>query len=116
MITHANVFFLRYRQAYIEFNNKESSLKAKHLNESLFRGRQLTVEPKRKPIRGMGRGNSFRGRGGNQRVFFTQLMSLLGRGMGVRGGGFRGGRGGFRGGRGRGGQGPDSSGAGKDQD
>lgn len=51
-------------QAYIEFSSKESSLKAKHLNESLFRGRQLTVEPKRKPIRGMSRGNSFRGRGG----------------------------------------------------
>ena len=27
-------------------------MKAKHLNESLFKGRQLTVEPKRKNIRG----------------------------------------------------------------
>jgi len=25
--------------AYIEFANKESSIKAKHLNESLFKGR-----------------------------------------------------------------------------
>jgi polyadenylate-binding protein 2 len=41
--------------AYIEFANKESALKAKHLNESLFRGRQLTVEPKRKNKPGMGR-------------------------------------------------------------
>ena len=53
-------------QAYIEFSNKESSLKAKHLNESLFRGRQLTVDSKRKPIRGMSRGGGMRGgRGGN---------------------------------------------------
>ena len=44
------------RQAYIEFASKESSMKAKHLNESLFKGRQLTVEPKRKNIRGMSRG------------------------------------------------------------
>ena len=95
------VFF--YRQAYIEFANKESSLKAKHLNESLFRGRQLTVEPKRKNIRGMSRGGGFpRGRG-NPRALFTQFMSLFGRGMGFRGG-YRGARGGgFRGGRGRGG-------------
>mmetsp|Transcript_25105 Transcript_25105/g.33661 ORF Transcript_25105/g.33661 Transcript_25105/m.33661 type:complete len:96 (+) Transcript_25105:430-717(+) len=80
-------------------------MKAKHLNESLFRGRQLTVEPKRKPIRGMSRGNSMRGRGGNQRVLFNQLLGLLGRGMGFRGG-FRA-RGGFRG-RGRGGPGQNS--------
>lgn len=74
-------------------------MKAKHLNESLFKGRQLTVEPKRKNIRGMGRGGGFRGgRGG--RALFSQFMSLFGRGMGFRGG-FRG-RGGYRG-RGRGG-------------
>lgn len=88
-------------QAYIEFANKESSLKAKHLNESLFRGRQLTVEPKRKNIRGMGRGSSYRGRGGNPRALFAQIMGIFNRGMGFRGR-FRGG--GFRG-RGRGGAG-----------
>ena len=74
-------------------------MKAKHLNESLFKGRQLTVEPKRKNIRGMSRGGTYRGgRGG--RALFSQIMSLFGRGMGFRG--FRG-RGGYRGGRGRGG-------------
>ena len=73
-------------------------MKAKHLNESLFKGRQLTVEPKRKNIRGMSRGGTYRGgRGG--RALFSQIMSLFGRGMGFRG--FRG-RGGYRGGRGRG--------------
>ena len=45
---------------YIEFANKESSIKARHLNESLFKGRQLTVVPKRKNKPGMGSG----GRGG----------------------------------------------------
>jgi polyadenylate-binding protein 2 len=85
-------------------------MKAKHLNESLFHGRQLTVEPKRKNIRGMGRGGGFsRGRG-NPRALFSQFMSLFGRGMGFRGG-FRGrGGGGFRG-RGRGGGGPQGDGA-----
>ena len=53
-----------YRYAYIEFVDKESSIKAKHLNESLFKGRQLTVLPKRKNERGMGRGGGMgRGRG-----------------------------------------------------
>ncbi len=74
------------------------------MNESLFRGRQLTVVPKYKTIRGFApRGGGFRGgRGG--RAMMTQLMNLLsgGRGFGYRGG-FRGGRGGFRGARGRGG-------------
>lgn len=74
-------------------------MKAKHLNESLFKGRQLTVEPKRKSIRGMSRGGGYRG-GRGDRQLFQQFMSIFGRGMGYRG--FRG-RGGFRGGRGRGG-------------
>ena len=33
---------------YIEFEDKESSVKAKHLNKSLFKGRQITVMPKPK--------------------------------------------------------------------
>ena len=82
-------------------------MKAKHLNESLFKGRQLTVEPKRKNIRGMSRGQGFRARGGG-RALLSQMMSLLSRGMGFRGA-FRGGRGGFRG-RGRGAGGPPSGG------
>jgi len=88
-------------------------MKAKHLNESLFRGRQLTVEPKRKNIRGMGRGGGFRGGRGNPRALFSQFMSLFGgRGMGGFRGGFRGRGGGFRGGRGRGGGGPGGPGEG----
>ena len=83
-------------------------MKAKHLNESLFKGRQLTVEPKRKNIRGMSRGRGFGGRGGRG-ALFSQFMSLFGRGMGFRGG-FRGGRGGYRGGRGRGGGAPGEGG------
>ena len=77
-------------------------MKAKHLNESLFRGRQLTVEPKRKNIRGFSRGGSSFPRGrGNPRALFSQFMNIFGRGMGFRGG-FRG-RGGYRGRGGRGG-------------
>ena len=56
LITQMFCFDACDRQAYIEFASKESSMKAKHLNESLFKGRQLTVEPKRKNIRGMSRG------------------------------------------------------------
>ena len=40
---------------YIEFANKEAAIKARVLDESLFRGRQITVEPKRKNKPGMGR-------------------------------------------------------------
>jgi polyadenylate-binding protein 2 len=55
----------RCRIAYIEFADKESAIKAKLLNESLFKGRQLSVESKRKNIRGMSRGGiGFGGRGG----------------------------------------------------
>ena len=66
--SHAGKYYfdkrIGYRYAYIEFVDKESSIKAKHLNESLFKGRQLTVLPKRKNERGMGRGGGMgRGRG-----------------------------------------------------
>lgn len=53
-----------FRIAYIEFADKESAIKAKHLNESLFKGKQLTVLPKRKNKPGMSRGGmGFGGRG-----------------------------------------------------
>ena len=35
---------------YIEFAKQESAIRAKILNESLFKGRQITVVPKRKNI------------------------------------------------------------------
>ena len=52
--------------AYIEFEEKESADQAiKILNESLFKGRQLSVELKRKNVPGLGK----RGRGGFRRPF-----------------------------------------------
>jgi len=42
--------------AYIEFIKKESVMKAKMHNESLFKGRQITVVEKRKNKPGMGHG------------------------------------------------------------
>jgi len=60
------IFVVACSIAYIEFANKESSIKAKHLNETLFRGRQLTVLAKRKNRPGMGRGGGgFNARGQN---------------------------------------------------
>lgn len=99
---------LNLRLAYIEFANKESAIKAKHLNESLFKGRQLTVIPKRKNKPGMGSGRGgFNSRGANPMALMLALMrNMQGRGMR---GGIRG-RGGFRG-RGRGGD----AGAGQEQ-
>ncbi|KFH40681.1 Polyadenylate-binding protein-like protein [Hapsidospora chrysogenum ATCC 11550] len=75
--------------AYVEFTEPSLVAQALVLNESVFKGRNIKVTPKRTNIPGMSRG---RGRGG------------FGRGRGFRGGGFppRGGyRGGYRG-RGRG--------------
>lgn len=97
------------RQAYIEFVDKESSIRAKNLSESLFKGRQLTVMPKRKNIRGKSvpRGGGF-GRG-NPMAMFQSMFRMMGRGYR---GGFRGrGRGGF--GRGRGGGPPMDQGTGE---
>lgn len=79
------------RIAYIEFVNKESGLKAKHLNESLFRGRQLTVEAKRKNIPRRGAAAIRGGGRGNPMAMMMQIMR-----------GFYGGRGGYRGRGGRG--------------
>jgi hypothetical protein len=42
------------RYAYIEFIKKDSVMKAKMHNESLFKGRQITVIEKRKNKPGMG--------------------------------------------------------------
>lgn len=68
-----------FRIAYIEFVDKESAIKAKHLNESLFKGKQLTVLPKRKNKPGLGRGGmGFGGRGSQHPM--AMMMSLM-RGM-----------------------------------
>ena len=66
------------------------------MNESLFKGRQLTVEPKRKNVRGMGRGGGM-GRGRGTMAIVQQFLynAIRGGGRGMRGRGFRGrGRGG----------------------
>lgn len=96
-----------FSYAYIEFANIESAMRAKHLNESLFKGRQLTVANKRKNIAGRGRGMGFGGMRGanNPMAMMMMLMKGMYGGMG-RG---RGGRGGFRG-RGRGGAAPSEGG------
>jgi len=78
------------RYAYVEFTEPSLVAQALVLNESVFKGRNIKVVPKRTNLPGMSRG---RGRGRGGRGFF-----------GGRGGGFppRGGyRGGYRG-RGRG--------------
>ncbi|KAL2149145.1 hypothetical protein VTH82DRAFT_8493 [Thermothelomyces myriococcoides] len=83
--------------AYVEFSEPQLVAQALVLNDSVFKGRNIKVEPKRTNIPGMSRG---RGRGG-----------FRGGGRGFYGGG-RGGyfpRGGYRGGyrgRGRGGYAP----------
>lgn len=81
-----------YRYAYVEFTEPSLVAQALVLNESLFKGRNIKVTPKRTNVPGMSRG---RGRGGFRG----------GRGGPGGRGGFnpRGGyRGGYRGGRGRG--------------
>ena len=78
---------LLIRYAYVEFTEPSLVAQALVLNESILKGRNIKVTPKRTNVPGMSRG---RGRGGFPR----------GRGF-HRGGGFA--RGGYRGGyRGRG--------------
>lgn len=78
---------LLIRYAYVEFTEPSLVAQALVLNESVLKGRNIKVTPKRTNVPGMSRG---RGRGGFPR----------GRGF-PRGGGFT--RGGYRGGyRGRG--------------
>lgn len=85
------------RYAYVEFTEPSLVAQALVLNESVFKGRNIKVVPKRTNIPGMSRGGARGGRGGFRggRGFFG------GRGGGPfapRGGGYRGG---YRG-RGRG--------------
>lgn len=42
---------------FIEFETKDSAMRSKHLNESVFKGRQITVMPKRKNLPGVGPGS-----------------------------------------------------------
>lgn len=73
--------------AYIEFASRDAVESALLLNDTMFRGRQLKVTPKRQNIRGFNytRGGRGGGRGGRGRG--------RGRGRGPPRGGFRGGRG-----------------------
>lgn len=61
---------------------------AKRLNESLFKGRQITVIPKRKNVPGRGRG----ARGGKNpmlQIAGMLQMAFMGRGRGRGRGGFK---------------------------
>lgn len=80
-----------FSHAFIEFATIEAAQKAKRLTDSLFKGRQITVLPKRKNL--PGRGRVIRGgRGGAMMNQFAGMLTMMMRGM--RGG--RGGRGGFK--------------------
>jgi hypothetical protein len=74
------------RHLYIEFANQEAVMKSMRLNETLFKGRQITIMPKRKNVPGRGRGG-FRGR--NPMHMMASMLNLLVRGGGR---GFRRGR------------------------
>ncbi|KAG1670647.1 Polyadenylate-binding protein 2 [Nymphon striatum] len=62
--------------AYVEFGDKDSTITAMALDESLFRGRQIKVVTKRTNKPGISttnrppRGRGFRGRGGSRGGFF----------------------------------------------
>ncbi|CAP61689.1 uncharacterized protein PODANS_4_2600 [Podospora anserina S mat+] len=93
--------------AYVEFSEPNMVAQALVLNDSLFKGRNIKVEPKRTNLPGMSRGRGRGGyRGGGRGGFggFGRGGGGFGRGGG---GGFYGGgyRGGYRG-RGRGGIAP----------
>lgn len=79
---------------YVEFENVDVAQNALQLNGTLFKGRQITIQPKRTNVPGRPRA----------RPFVNPVMQFINI---LRGGGVRGrGRGGFpfpRGGRGRGG-------------
>ncbi|KAK4126710.1 RNA-binding domain-containing protein [Parathielavia appendiculata] len=83
--------------AYVEFSEPSLVAQALVLNDSVFKGRTIKVEPKRTNIPGMSRGRGRSGfRGGGRGGFYGGRGG--GYGYSVRGGGYRGG---YRG-RGRG--------------
>jgi len=62
-----------YRYAYIEFADTEAVEKALKLNESLFKGRQLAVERKRKNVPGKSRRRGY----GNYPRFMAMRMRMF---------------------------------------
>ena len=66
-------------------------MRAKLLSDSLFKGRQITVVPKRKNLPGHGAAGSFRGGRGNMMQQFASMMQMMmnPRGRGGRGGAFK---------------------------
>jgi polyadenylate-binding protein 2 len=78
--------------AYVEFTEPELVNEALSLNESLFRGRNLKVVPKRTNLPGMSRGRGRGGRGGGGYGGRGSPYGGRGGGYGApRGGGYRGG-------------------------
>jgi len=83
--------------AYIEFQEPESIANAVLLSDSLFRGRQIKVVPKRTNVPGMSAGRGmpafpgFRGRGMPGAFRRPYIPGFRGRGVYRGGGGYRGG-------------------------
>lgn len=107
--------FLGYRLCYVEFESPNGAKNALEMQDSLFKGRQLTVQAKRINIPGRGRA-----RPNNPMAILMKAFGMRG-GRGRGGGGFPpfmrggprgGGRGGYRGRGERGGHGPNSDGPG----
>ena len=92
---------------YIEFATKESAIRSKILNESLFKGRQITVQPKRKNLPHKGSAatrakQQMRNQGAmvlnQQKAMMACMMAMTAMGQGPVGpqpfyGGYRGSRG-----------------------
>jgi polyadenylate-binding protein 2 len=77
--------FCRY--AYVEFSEPNLVAQALVLNDSVFKGRNIKVEPKRTNIPGMSRGRGRGGyRGGGRGGFGGGRGGGFGRGGGYRGG------------------------------
>ncbi|KAI1158336.1 hypothetical protein F5B18DRAFT_91672 [Nemania serpens] len=82
--------------AYVEFTEPSLVAQALVLNDSVLKGRNIKVTPKRTNIPGMSRGRGGRGRGGFGRGFYGGRGGFAPRGGGYRGGyRARGGHGGF---------------------
>lgn len=102
---------------YIEFTTKESAIRSKTLNESLFKGRQITVVPKRKNVPHKGssaaRANGSKHALRNQNALvmhqikpmMAYMMAMTAMGQGAMGGGGHHSYGAYRGARGRGARG-----------
>ena len=84
----------RLSYAYVEFTEPSLVAQALVLNESVFKGRNIKVTPKRTNVPGMARGRGRGGRGGGRGFFGGGRGGYVPRG-GYRGGNRGRGRGGY---------------------